>query len=53
MKQFRNLVKDLLLKVYQVGVILELVAQDLVNKAGQASFDELEGPQDDIVLKGG
>ena len=35
------------------GVILELVAEDLVDMAGQSSVDELEGPEDENVFKGG
>ena len=50
---FWYLVKDLLLEVHQAGVILELVAEDLVDMAGQASIDELEGPEDENVFKGG
>ena len=53
LEQFWYLVKDLLLKVHQGGVILELVAEDLVDMAGQASVDKLEGPEDENVFKGG
>ena len=53
LEQFWYLVKDLLLEIHQAGVILELVAEDLVDMAGQTSVDELEGPEDEDVFKGG